>query len=91
MSHRTRRDHKKGVERDIEVDSAKEDARNSVDMEEVGGLSSEEARERLGKFGYNEIEEKSESWWQRLFRRFWGPIPWMIELAATLSALVQRW
>ncbi|MGE5130650.1 MAG: plasma-membrane proton-efflux P-type ATPase, partial [Sphingomonadaceae bacterium] len=25
------------------------------------------------------------------FRRFWGPIPWMIETAAILSAVVQKW
>ncbi|WP_286336975.1 plasma-membrane proton-efflux P-type ATPase [Hydrogenimonas cancrithermarum] len=57
----------------------------------VGGLSSEEAAERLDKYGYNEIEEKTESWWHRLFRRFWGPIPWMIEIAGVLSALVHHW
>ena len=27
----------------------------------------------------------------RLFRRFWGPIPWMIETAAVLSAIARRW
>ncbi len=27
----------------------------------------------------------------RIFRRFWGPIPWMIEIAAILSAAVQKW
>ena len=26
-----------------------------------------------------------------LFRRFWGPIPWMIEVAALLSAVVGKW
>jgi len=59
--------------------------------EEVGGLSSEEAVERLQKFGANEIKEKEESWLHRLFRRFWGPIPWMIEVAAILSAMVKHW
>ncbi|NVK44102.1 MAG: HAD-IC family P-type ATPase [Oceanospirillaceae bacterium] len=55
------------------------------------GLSDEEARARLDKYGYNEIEEKQETLLQRLFRRFWGPIPWMIEVAAVLSALVRKW
>jgi H+-transporting ATPase len=55
------------------------------------GLSSGEARERLVRFGPNEIEEKEEPLWHRIFRRFWGPIPWMIEVAALLSALVQKW
>ncbi|MCU7939856.1 MAG: hypothetical protein KZQ64_00320 [gamma proteobacterium symbiont of Bathyaustriella thionipta] len=55
------------------------------------GLSDEEAGKRIAQYGYNEIEEKEETLWQRVFRRFWGPIPWMIEIAALLSALVQKW
>ncbi len=55
------------------------------------GLSSTEAHNRLEKFGYNEIEEREEPLWHRIFRRFWGPIPWMIEMAAILSAIVQKW
>ncbi|MDB4409810.1 HAD-IC family P-type ATPase, partial [Gammaproteobacteria bacterium] len=55
------------------------------------GLSDSEASQRIGQYGYNEIEEKEEPLWHRLFRRFWGPIPWMIEIAALLSAVVQKW
>jgi H+-transporting ATPase len=55
------------------------------------GLSDEEARKRISEFGYNEIPEKEESLFHRVFRRFWGPIPWMIEFAALLSAAVRRW
>ncbi|WP_456457123.1 plasma-membrane proton-efflux P-type ATPase [Thermovibrio sp.] len=55
------------------------------------GLSEEEASKRLKKFGLNEIPEKEEPLWHRIFRRFWGPIPWMIETAAILSALVKHW
>jgi H+-transporting ATPase len=55
------------------------------------GLSVEEVQERLKKYGPNTIEAKEESWLHRLFRRFWGPIPWMIEAAAILSAAVQHW
>ena len=54
-------------------------------------LSSKEAQERLKKYGPNAIEEKEESTLHRLFRRFWGPIPWMIETAAVLSAAAKRW
>ena len=55
------------------------------------GLSSEEARNRQQQFGLNVLETKEESWLARLAKRFWGPIPWMIETAAVLSASVQRW
>ncbi|MDX2504276.1 MAG: HAD-IC family P-type ATPase, partial [Gammaproteobacteria bacterium] len=55
------------------------------------GLSKTEASQRVEQYGYNEIEEKEESLFHRLFRRFWGPIPWMIEIAALLSAVVQKW
>ncbi|WP_024790954.1 MULTISPECIES: plasma-membrane proton-efflux P-type ATPase [unclassified Lebetimonas] len=55
------------------------------------GLSEEEAKKRLKQYGYNEIPEYKEPLWHRIFRRFWGPIPWMIEIAAILSALVHRW
>ena len=55
------------------------------------GLSEDEARVRLARYGPNEIEEKEEPLWHRVFRRFWGPIPWMIEAAAVLSALVRKW
>jgi H+-transporting ATPase len=55
------------------------------------GLTAEQVRKRLARFGYNEIQEKEEPLWHRVFRRFWGPIPWMIETAAILSAVVQKW
>jgi H+-transporting ATPase len=55
------------------------------------GLSKAEAKERLKKYGPNEIPEYKEPLWHRIFRRFWGPIPWMIEIAAVLSAIVHRW
>ncbi len=57
----------------------------------IKGLTSAEAKKRLAKYGPNAIEEREESWWHRLFCRFWGPIPWMIEVAAILSALAKRW
>lgn len=55
------------------------------------GLTSAEAQERLTRFGPNALEEKSTSTLRMLARYFWGPIPWMIEIAAILSGVVQHW
>jgi H+-transporting ATPase len=55
------------------------------------GLRKDEAARRLDEYGPNEISGREEALWHRVFRRFWGPIPWMIEIAALLSALVQKW
>ncbi|MDX1811291.1 MAG: HAD-IC family P-type ATPase, partial [Gammaproteobacteria bacterium] len=55
------------------------------------GLTDADVQSRLQQYGYNEIAEKEEPLWHRIFRRFWGPIPWMIEVAAILSAIVQKW
>jgi H+-transporting ATPase len=55
------------------------------------GLSPMQAREALAHYGLNEVSEREETLWHRVFRRFWGPIPWMIEIAAILSAVVQKW
>ncbi len=58
---------------------------------ELQGLTSKEAKERFIKEGPNEIEEVKESLWKKLFGYFWGPIPWMIELAAVLSLAIQHY
>ncbi|BBN58592.1 plasma-membrane proton-efflux P-type ATPase [Hydrogenovibrio marinus] len=55
------------------------------------GLSEDEAARRLQTYGYNAIQEKTESAYKRFLKRFWGPIPWMIEAAALMSAIVQKW
>ena len=55
------------------------------------GLSSSEATKRLQQYGRNEIEEKKHSRFVAFLRYFWGPIPWMIEAAAIISALIQHW
>lgn len=47
--------------------------------------------ERRKKFGYNEIPSKDESGFKRLFKKLWSPIPWMIEVAAVLSAIIGKW
>ncbi len=55
------------------------------------GLALAEAEKRLAIYGPNEITEKKENQFLKLLTYFWGPIPWMIEAAAVLSAVVKHW
>ena len=55
------------------------------------GLTDSSATERLKKYGYNEIAEKKVNPVVKFLGYFWGPIPWMIEAAAVLSAVINHW
>jgi H+-transporting ATPase len=55
------------------------------------GLSEAEAQRRLAQYGENALAEHHISALERLARFFWGPIPWMIEIAAALSAVLGHW
>jgi len=68
-----------------------QDTLEQLQVDPAVGLTDQEVKTRQARFGYNEISEREEPLWHRIFRRFWGPIPWMIEVAATLSAIVGKW
>ncbi|NIA03735.1 MAG: HAD-IC family P-type ATPase [Nitrospiraceae bacterium] len=55
------------------------------------GLDEIEVKKRLEENGYNEIKEKEKPKWLKIVEKFIGPIQIMIEIAALLSALVQKW
>jgi H+-transporting ATPase len=55
------------------------------------GLSQAEAEQRLAQYGYNEIPEEKTNPFLKFLTYFWGPIPWMIEGAVVLSAVVRHW
>ncbi len=55
------------------------------------GLTTAEAAKRLQEYGFNEIAEKKQHPFLKFFSFFWGPIPWMIEIAALLAALIHHW
>ncbi len=55
------------------------------------GLSQAEAQKRLTQYGPNEIEEKKTNLLLKFLTYFWGPIPWMIEVAVILSGVVRHW
>ena len=55
------------------------------------GLTSSQATYRLQKVGPNEIPEKKKNPYIEFLKNFWGPIPWMIELAVIMSVIDQQW
>ncbi len=55
------------------------------------GLTRSEAQARLVKYGYNELPEEKTNPFLKFLSYFWGPIPWMIEVAAILSAVLRHW
>jgi H+-transporting ATPase len=57
----------------------------------AAGLTASEAAARLARFGYNELPEKQTHVLLKFLSYWWGPIPWMIEAAAILSAVVRHW
>jgi H+-transporting ATPase len=72
------------------VDASAEDLFGALDSSPTG-LSSAKAAQRLERYGPNALPEEHVSALRRLFGYFWGPIPWMIEIAAILSSAVRHW
>ncbi|SJZ38661.1 H+-transporting ATPase [Enhydrobacter aerosaccus] len=55
------------------------------------GLTAAEAQKRLDHYGPNALAEKTESFALKLIRHFMGPIAYMIEAAALVSAVIGHW
>jgi H+-transporting ATPase len=55
------------------------------------GLTQAEAQKRLTQYGPNELTEKKTNLFLKFLSYFWGPIPWMIEVAVILSGVVRHW
>src|ERR1039458_1428152 len=55
------------------------------------GLTQAEAQKRLTQYGPNELTEKKTNLLLKFLSYFWGPIPWMIEVAVILSGVVRHW
>ena len=52
------------------------------------GLSLEEANNRIKTIGPNDIEEIKKNKLLDFLRRYWGPMPWMLELAIILTLIL---
>ena len=57
----------------------------------MDGLTKLEAMNRLETFGYNEIPEKKKNPILDFLLRYWGPMPWLLELAMTLSFILRHY
>jgi H+-transporting ATPase len=57
----------------------------------VDGLSESEAKNRLEIFGYNEIREKKKNPFLGFILLYWGPMPWLLELAMVLSFILRHY
>ncbi|MEM2133854.1 MAG: plasma-membrane proton-efflux P-type ATPase [Candidatus Jordarchaeaceae archaeon] len=55
------------------------------------GLSSEEAKKRLEKYGYNETPEKKVRPIVIFIKKFWGVIPWMLEVTILLTLILGKY
>src|ERR1017187_4171209 len=55
------------------------------------GLTSEEARLRLEKFGPNAVPDMSVHPLRRALEKFWAPVPWMLEAAIALELVLGKY
>ena len=55
------------------------------------GLTSAEVTDLHRQYGFNDIPEEKKHPLLKFMSYFWGPIPWMIEAAALLSAAIAHW
>ena len=54
----------------------------------TNGLTESEARKRVERFGRNEVVEKEKNPILDFLSRYWGPMPWLLELAIVLSYIL---
>jgi H+-transporting ATPase len=49
------------------------------------GLAESDALEQIGRFGRNEVAERERNPVLDFLSRYWGPMPWLLEVAMLLS------
>src|ERR1700693_1893470 len=55
------------------------------------GLTSDEARRRLEKFGPNAVPDTALHPLRRALTKFWAPVPWMLEAAIVLELVLGKY
>ena len=57
----------------------------------LDGLTEFEAKKRIEKIGYNEVVEKERNPILDFLSRYWGPMPWLLELTIALSYFLHHY
>jgi H+-transporting ATPase len=57
----------------------------------MDGLKESEVQRRLQIFGFNEVTEKRSNPVFAFLARYWGPMPWLLELAIVLSVVLKHY
>lgn len=55
------------------------------------GLTEDQVREYIKKYGPNEIKEKTTPTWLKLLEKFWGPVPWLLEFTCMLTLILKKY
>jgi H+-transporting ATPase len=63
----------------------------AVDVGLQSGLTADEARRRLEKFGANAMPDTSAHPFWMALEKFWAPVPWMLETAAILELVLGKY
>jgi H+-transporting ATPase len=61
------------------------------DLSPLTGLTSDEARRRLVKFGPNAVPDTAMHPLRRALAKFWAPVPWMLEAAIVLEVVLGKY
>jgi H+-transporting ATPase len=64
---------------------------SAVNAGPKSGLTSDEARRRLEKFGPNAMPDTSVHPLRMAFAKFWAPVPWMLEAAIVLELVLGKY
>ena len=63
----------------------------STGTDGVPGLTSDQARELLAKYGPNAMPDTAIQPWRMALAKFWAPVPWMLEAAIILQAALHEY
>src|SRR6202167_5949297 len=63
----------------------------SVEDRPSSGLTSEQARTKLTKYGPNAMPDTAIRPWRMALAKFWAPVPWMLEAAVILQLVLHEY